>query len=322
VTPPPAKLSGPIVIRQQPESRAIPRGSTTTFQVLAEGSEPIGYRWLFKGVEILAATNASLLITNAQLSDEGSYSVVVSNSYGSVQSSAVALVVLIPPVITLNPVSQSVVAGGSLTMSATAEGNPLPLTFCWNRDGLPMTNVVVNGTNCFLTLTDFQAGPATNEVNFSVAVTNLAGCSSPSSSAVVRVLADTDGDGMPDEWESANNLNPANSADAALDSDSDGMSNADEYLAGTDPLDKESYLKVEYIMVEDSPPTASIAFVAFARKTYSVLRRDSMEHGPWIPIADVPATSTNRLVVVRDSTARTPGQIEGFYRLVTPRLAP
>jgi len=322
VTPPGVSLSGPVVIIQQPQAQTLSRGSNALFQVVAEGFAPLGYQWLLNGVEIAGATTATLLITNAQLAQEGSYSVIVSNVYGPLTSSEVALVVLIRPVITVHPISQSVAAGGSITLSASAEGHPLPLTFRWRRNGSYISNIVVNGTDSFLTLTNVQLTPGTNQFYLNVVVTNRAGLSSLSSNAVITVLADTDGDGIPDEWELANGFSPTNAADAILDSDGDGVTNLQEYLAGTDPLDRETYLKVESIRVESSPRTAVVTFLAFAGKTYSVLRRDSVERGAWIPVADVPAASTNRVVEVRDPTPLAPGQIQRFYRLVTPRLSP
>ena len=48
-------------------------------------------------------------------------------------------------------------------------------------------------------------------------------------------LFDSDGDGMPDEWELRFGLNPCDPSDATSDSDGDGMSNLDECLAGRNP---------------------------------------------------------------------------------------
>src|SRR4030095_7740722 len=100
---------------------------------------------------------------------------------------------------------------------------------------------------------------------------------------------DTDGDGIPDEWEVANGLSPTDSADALLDSDGDGAPTRQEYLAGTDPQDPQSCLKVQSITLAGAPPTVSVGFSAVAGKTYSLLRRDSVEGGGWIRFADVPA---------------------------------
>jgi hypothetical protein len=46
---------------------------------------------------------------------------------------------------------------------------------------------------------------------------------------------DTDGDGLPNWWETKYGLNPQDASDAEIDSDFDGLSNLQEYLAGTKP---------------------------------------------------------------------------------------
>ncbi|MDD5223977.1 MAG: MopE-related protein [bacterium] len=53
-------------------------------------------------------------------------------------------------------------------------------------------------------------------------------------------IGDSDHDGMPDEWEIANGLDPENPLDAILDPDSDGLPNLTEYYLGTNPNDADT----------------------------------------------------------------------------------
>ena len=45
---------------------------------------------------------------------------------------------------------------------------------------------------------------------------------------------DTDKDGMPDEWEIANGLNPNDASDAVKDCNGDGYTNIEKYINGID----------------------------------------------------------------------------------------
>lgn len=57
----------------------------------------------------------------------------------------------------------------------------------------------------------------------------------------VKVVLDSDGDGLPDEFEKAHGLNPNDPADADADKDGDGFTNMEEFLAKTDLDDPASH---------------------------------------------------------------------------------
>jgi hypothetical protein len=56
---------------------------------------------------------------------------------------------------------------------------------------------------------------------------------------------DSDGDGLPDEWETKYKLNPNDASDASQDKDGDGYTNIEEFLNGTDPTQRVDYTKLE-----------------------------------------------------------------------------
>ena len=63
-------------------------------------------------------------------------------------------------------------------------------------------------------------------------------------------VTDTDGDGLPDSWETQFNLDPNDSTGingANGDVDTDGFTNIEEYLAGTNPRDPNSLLRISQL---------------------------------------------------------------------------
>src|SRR5207245_1552847 len=96
---------------------------TSTFSVTASGTAPLSYQWSKNGTAISGATSASYTTPATTSSDNGAqFTVVVSNSVGSVTSSAATLTVNVPPSITSQPVSQTVNLGQTATFSVTATG--------------------------------------------------------------------------------------------------------------------------------------------------------------------------------------------------------
>src|ERR1043166_3182520 len=74
------------VIVTPPQSQSVSSGSNVTFSVAAAGAQPLYYQWLFNEQVLPDATNATLTITNARITDAGSYFVFISNNDGSTNS--------------------------------------------------------------------------------------------------------------------------------------------------------------------------------------------------------------------------------------------
>ncbi|MBS0657489.1 MAG: lamin tail domain-containing protein [Verrucomicrobia bacterium] len=107
---------------------------------------------------------------------------------------------------------------------------------------------------------------------------------------VGSALADSDGDGMPDAWESANGLNPAVN-DASGDLDGDGVSNLAEYRAGTDPRDPASRLRITSLS-GPSAGTISLTWNAVQGRAYRIAVSSDLQ--TWTPVSgsETLATST------------------------------
>jgi hypothetical protein len=83
----------PPTILYQPMAQTINVGSTLSIYVNAQGVAPLSYEWKKNSVTLPSFTGNTVSIANAQQSDEGIYSVVISNSVGSVSSNQVPVII-------------------------------------------------------------------------------------------------------------------------------------------------------------------------------------------------------------------------------------
>ena len=112
----------PPIITSQPASQTVPAGASVTFSVGVVGTASFAYQWSSNGIAISGATNATFTLTDVSFADSASYSVLVTNSYGSELSSN-AMLALLPAVVTTQPASSITTTG------AVLNGSPITFRF-------------------------------------------------------------------------------------------------------------------------------------------------------------------------------------------------
>ncbi len=167
-------------ITTQPASVGLATGATANFLVVATGTAPLSYQWKKGGVNIAGATSSTYSIGNAQTTDEGSYTVSVSNPAGSLVSNAATLTILAAPVISTQPESLSVTIGSNATFLVVADG-AAPLSYQWQLGGV----AIPGATGASYTISNAQLSAAGS---YTLVVSNSIG-SATSSAAVLMVTA-------------------------------------------------------------------------------------------------------------------------------------
>jgi pectate lyase len=135
--------TAPFIV-SHPQSQTASPSNTVAFTVVAAGSTPLAYQWYFNTNTPLAnATNVTLFLTNVQTTNAGTYSVMVTNTAGSVMSS-----------------------NAILTVSSGAPSQPQLSGFIYNNDGT--FSLTVNGD----TEPDYIVLASTNLVDWASIFTN------------------------------------------------------------------------------------------------------------------------------------------------------
>ena len=197
----------------QPAPRTVQEGANVSLNVLATGQGALVYQWQFNEQNLPGATSATLNLNGVKLNTAGRYRVLVSSQYGVTISDTVTLTVNPnpPPTIVTQPLSRTPAEGtqASLTVTATGLGT---LTYQWqiNNQNIP------GATSSTLVLSAVR--PSANG-NYRVIVGNPYGTTISTEATVTVVVIDSDSDGLSDYEELLLGTN-ANKAD----SDGDGLS--------------------------------------------------------------------------------------------------
>lgn len=135
-----------------------------------------------------------------------------------------------------------------------------------------------------------------------------------------NTLGDSDSDGIPDDYEIANGLNPLDDSDRDLDFDHDGYSNLSEFLAGTAANDATSFLGLTEFTIGNNRFSATWSSVP--GKTYTIQSSTDLQNwtplGTDIPAAAAPATTTSSPLI----PTPLPTAVKRYFRVLVKPEAP
>jgi uncharacterized repeat protein (TIGR03803 family) len=192
-------IVAPPMIIAQPANQSVLQGMTASFTVGTANSASASYQWQYdNGLEVIdvaddtdvsGSKTSTLVIRNTAPEDAGAYSVIVSNAAGTV-SSVEAFLAVFPwrPVITAQPVDQTVLGGQAVTFTVEAVGKE-PLFYRWQRNSSNLSDGgnLSGAASSSLTL---HSASLADAGTYSVVVSNADGVAA-SSGALLTVVAIT-----------------------------------------------------------------------------------------------------------------------------------
>jgi sugar lactone lactonase YvrE len=143
-------VQAPPAITVQPASQMAGVGGNASFSVGVVGSGPFGFALYAGGTNLVqSGTNSAFTLSNLSTNDAGSYTVVITNAYGSVTSQVAVLSVVLPPTITAQPASQTNRVGTTVSFSVAGTGTG-PFSYQWQFNGTNLpNNIITTVTNLY-----------------------------------------------------------------------------------------------------------------------------------------------------------------------------
>ena len=178
----------PPVLARSPSGAAVNPGETLRLTAVGGGGPGTSVVWrrttsagttvISNGGRISGATGLELVITGAQLSDAGTYTVQLDNWAGTVTSANAVVSILQPPSITsVTPANATLILGQALALSVVAAGTP-PLSYQWFRNG----TAIAGATSASYSIASIALGQAGT---YTVSVNNAQGSATSSGIPVV-----------------------------------------------------------------------------------------------------------------------------------------
>ena len=170
----------PPTISLSPKSVTIGLGSSGTLTTTASGSVPLSYQWYLGTTplsdvagNIIGSATPTLTITNALVANGGNYTLVVTNSFGSLTSAVATVTISLSPTVLIQPTPANTIlyAGNQATFGLAAVGAS-PLYYQWYSgssaiSGATATNIGIAalvGTNKYTVVVTNTYGSATSAV--------------------------------------------------------------------------------------------------------------------------------------------------------------
>ncbi|HNQ90579.1 MAG TPA: SUMF1/EgtB/PvdO family nonheme iron enzyme [Verrucomicrobiota bacterium] len=287
-------------ITEHPAALTADLGTSVTFRVSATGTSPLAYQWRKDGVAIAGATGSTFTIGSVTAADAALYSVAVSNAYGTQTSAEATLLIRTgnPPTILVGPEDVTVFDGQRAQFAVQARGTA-PLTYQWRKNGEP----VPGATGPEVVIAEVALP---NAGTYDVVVRNSLGTAT-SDAALLTVNRLPHG--TPAAWIRSFGVTGDPVESELADPDRDGHAMWEEYVAGTDPMDVQSVLRIR-----DARPQGGYCTFKVPTKSdraYQIDYSDDLEE--WHTLIE--EFQTDETVVTVADPQPIQGMAKRFYRV-------